>query len=51
MNILSIQDGYNASASLMVKGFGGTLTKLTKQQEEYISVANDGPYKDDSYTY
>jgi adenosylhomocysteinase len=38
-------------ASLMVKGFGGTLTKLTKQQEEYISVANDGPYKDDSYTY
>tara|TARA_A100000164_G_scaffold28130_1_gene21875 strand:+ start:690 stop:2048 length:1359 start_codon:yes stop_codon:yes gene_type:complete len=38
-------------ASLMVKGFGGTLTVLTEQQEEYISVAKDGPFKDDSYTY
>ena len=38
-------------ASLMVKGFGGTLTKLTKQQQNYISVAEDGPFKDDSYTY
>ena len=38
-------------ASLMVKGFGGTITKLTEQQEKYISVAKDGPYKDDSYTY
>ena len=38
-------------ASLMVKGFGGTLTKLTKEQEEYISVSKEGPFKDDSYTY
>ena len=38
-------------ANLMVKGFGGTLTKLTKEQEEYISVSKDGPFKDDSYTY
>ena len=38
-------------ASLMVKGFGGTLTKLTKEQEEYISISKEGPFKDDSYTY
>ena len=38
-------------ASLMVKGFGGTLTKLTKHQQNYISVPEDGPFKDDSYTY
>ena len=38
-------------AALMVQGFGGTLTKLTKQQEDYISVSNDGPFKGDSYNY
>ena len=38
-------------ASLMVKGFGGTLTKLTKQQQDYISVSENGPFKDDSYSY
>ena len=38
-------------ASLMVKGFGGTLTKLTEEQEEYISTSKEGPFKDDSYTY
>ena len=38
-------------ASLMVKGFGGTLTKLTKQQQDYISVERDGPFKGDSYSY
>jgi len=38
-------------ASLMVKGFGGVLTKLTKQQQDYISVKEDGPFKGDSYSY
>ena len=38
-------------ATLMVKGFGGTLTKLTKQQQDYISVGKDGPFKGDSYNY
>ena len=38
-------------AALMVKGFGGTLTKLTKQQQDYISVNKDGPFKGDSYNY
>tara|TARA_Y100001935_G_scaffold49843_1_gene41463 strand:+ start:283 stop:1632 length:1350 start_codon:yes stop_codon:yes gene_type:complete len=38
-------------AALMVQGFGGTLTKLTKQQSEYISVNETGPFKSDSYTY
>jgi adenosylhomocysteinase len=38
-------------ASLMVKGFGGVLTKLTSQQEEYIGVSKKGPFKKDSYSY
>ena len=38
-------------AALMVKGFGGTLTKLTKQQQEYISIEEEGPFKGDSYSY
>ena len=38
-------------ASLMVKGFGGTLTKLTKQQSTYIGVNSDGPHKGDNYSY
>ena len=38
-------------ASLMVQGFGGTITKLTKQQQDYISVDEKGPFKNDSYSY
>ena len=38
-------------ASLMVEGFGGKITKLTQQQQEYISVDENGPFKDDSYNY
>jgi len=38
-------------AALMVKGFGGVLTRLTPQQASYIHVDVDGPYKPDSYKY
>ena len=38
-------------AALMVQGFGGTLTKLTKQQQEYLSIDQNGPFKDEKYTY
>jgi adenosylhomocysteinase len=38
-------------ASLMVEGFGGKITKLTQQQQEYISIDENGPFKDDSYNY
>ena len=38
-------------AALMVQGFGGTVTKLTKEQQKYISVNKDGPFKGDSYSY
>jgi len=38
-------------AALMVNGFGGVLTKLTSVQADYINVAVDGPYKNDSYRY
>jgi len=46
--ILLAQDEMPA---LMVQGFGGTLTKLTKDQQDYISVNEDGPFKGDSYNY
>src|SRR5690554_1002945 len=35
----------------MVEGFGGVLTKLTKEQAEYINVDVEGPYKPESYKY
>ncbi len=38
-------------AALMVQGFGGTITKLTKQQQDYISVKECGPFKSESYNY
>ena len=38
-------------ASLMVEGFGGTVTKLTKDQADYINVPQDGPFKEESYKY
>ena len=38
-------------ASLMVQGFGGTVTKLTAEQQEYISIDKNGPFKSDTYTY
>ena len=38
-------------ASLMVKGFGGTLTKLTEKQAEYIGIIESGPFKSDDYSY
>ena len=38
-------------AAHMVSGFGGVITKLTKEQADYINVAVEGPYKVDSYKY
>ncbi len=38
-------------ASYMVEGFGGVMTKLTKDQAEYIKVDEAGPYKPDYYKY
>ena len=38
-------------AAFMVQGFGGTLTRLTPEQAEYIGVAQEGPYKNDEYKY
>ncbi len=38
-------------ASLMVKGFGGTITKLTREQEEYTSISKKGPFKSTFYNY
>lgn len=35
----------------MVKGFNGVITKLSKQQAEYIDVAVEGPFKPDTYRY
>jgi len=38
-------------ASHMVQGFGGMLTKLTKEQSAYIKVPVEGPYKPETYRY
>ena len=38
-------------AELMVAGFGGTLSKLTTTQADYIGVSVDGPFKPEPYKY
>ena len=38
-------------AQYMVEGFGGVVTKLTKDQADYINVEVEGPYKPKSYKY
>ena len=38
-------------ASLMVKGFGGVVTKLTSVQYEYLSLEKGKQIKDDDYRY
>ena len=38
-------------AGHMVAGFGGIITKLTKEQADYINVSVDGPFKGDNYKY
>ena len=38
-------------AALMVEGFGGVVTRLTKEQADYIDVPNDGPFKPEAYRY
>ena len=38
-------------AAAMVVGFGGVLTQLTTEQADYLGVAVEGPYKNDSYKY
>eukprot|EP00276_Gloeochaete_wittrockiana_P002118 CAMPEP_0184675694 /NCGR_PEP_ID=MMETSP0308-20130426/87931_1 /TAXON_ID=38269 /ORGANISM="Gloeochaete witrockiana, Strain SAG 46.84" /LENGTH=656 /DNA_ID=CAMNT_0027123429 /DNA_START=119 /DNA_END=2089 /DNA_ORIENTATION=- len=38
-------------ARLHLKKLGAKLTKLTKDQAEYIDVKADGPYKPDTYRY
>ena len=38
-------------ARIHVEALGGELTKLTKEQAEYIGVDVDGPYKPDHYRY
>lgn len=38
-------------AQLMVEGFGGVVTQLTKTQADYIGVEQQGPFKPESYKY
>ena len=35
----------------MVRGFGGVVTQLTKQQADYIGVTVEGPFKPETYRY
>ena len=38
-------------ARIHVEALGGKLTKLTKEQAEYIGVDVEGPYKPEHYRY
>ncbi|HEY9032817.1 MAG TPA: adenosylhomocysteinase [Pseudomonadales bacterium] len=38
-------------AAHMVRGFGGVITRLTREQADYIHVDVSGPFKPDSYKY
>jgi adenosylhomocysteinase len=38
-------------ARIHVEALGGELTKLTKEQAEYIDVDVEGPYKPPHYRY
>ncbi|REC95363.1 adenosylhomocysteinase [Kushneria indalinina] len=38
-------------ARYMVEGFGGTLTKMTQTQAEYLGVPQEGPFKPHEYRY
>lgn len=38
-------------ARLMVQGFGGTVTVMTKEQSEYTKIPVTGPFKSNSYRY
>ena len=38
-------------ARLHLEQIGATLTTLTKEQADYISVSVDGPYKAETYRY
>jgi adenosylhomocysteinase len=38
-------------AQLMVEGFGGTVTRLTPTQADYIGVTQEGPFKPEAYKY
>ena len=38
-------------AQYMVEGFGGVITKLTKEQADYIGVDKEGPFKPEYYRY
>ena len=38
-------------ATLHLKKVGAKLTKLSKEQADYISVGTEGPFKPDAYRY
>ena len=38
-------------ALYMVEGFGGTITRLTQNQADYINVSTEGPFKLEGYKY
>jgi len=38
-------------AQYMVEGFGGVITKMTKEQSDYVGVPVTGPFKAEAYKY
>ena len=47
----TIANGVLLDTLRRVAVFGVTLTKLSKQQADYIGVTPDGPFKPDTYRY
>ena len=43
--------GDSVTGKIHVEALGGTLTKLSKDQAEYIGVDVEGPYKPEHYRY
>ncbi|MEJ2681468.1 MAG: adenosylhomocysteinase [Gammaproteobacteria bacterium] len=38
-------------ARYMVEGFGGTITRMTAAQSQYVNIPVNGPFKSDTYKY
>ena len=48
---ISIPSGATITNNGTQTGFGGVMTKLTKEQADYIGVEEEGPFKPEYYRY
>ena len=50
-SLIDISSEETKVATLHLKKVGAKLTKLSKDQADYISVGTEGPFKPDAYRY